>query len=718
MELTIRTITLLITSLLNLGLGGFLMLQYRKRRLTRVFSLVVFGTAGFTLLMAGVAGAPSEHFAYVWTRLFIPFSYLLVAASFHFLVIFSRHETPFVKVMVRSTWVFFIVWALFRVTGILPIQLEQKGVQGWFPVDPYYRLGYVPVYAVLFISNIIMMFRRRLMTSSIREKNQLDMFFVLVPVFIVFSQFNMVKGLEFIGALAPVIFTAGMSYAIIRHRMLDVSLVIGQSVVVTGVSAVFGIIFVGLLVFGGVLWQKNELALNLFAAFGMAMVISIFYDPLKHFFAKLVNRGMGIRIFDPNNRLVDYSLLIAAHAKMHDYYVSVSEKLCEEMGVQRILICIKNKFGDYEETLDYISGFEELPGWNVALTNAMERLLYRFPRGFDLEDLLIDVNDEVQIPLTEDERFQMVELLRELGIQTVFPIPVSFEVNGVLMVGKKQSGHIFNENDYSFLSALAMQIGSFMQNNHLNQQVAQADRLSTLGTLSASLAHELRNPLTSISAFVQMLPMRGDDPSFLEKFETIVRKEVSKLTGLTEQLLSFSRPTNQKMDEISVRELSEGVVQLLNYQFLKKGIKLSCDYGNLTPEQERDFMYVYGNQTELSQVLINLLLNSMQASQRNDEVMLRVFVDAGNLAVLSVEDKGSGMTAEQMKRVFEPFYTTKEQGTGLGLPTCKRVVEQHGGEIQVSSEPGVGTVFRVVLPCRRQTKVLNGEKQSREFEVA
>ena len=145
--------------------------------------------------------------------------------------------------------------------------------------------------------------------------------------------------------------------------------------------------------------------------------------------------------------------------------------------------------------------------------------------------------------------------MRVMGIQTIFPVQVSFESTGTLMVGRKKSGHIFNENDYSFLSALAMQIGSILQNNHLNQQISQADRLSTLGTLSASLAHELRNPLTSISAFVQMLPVRGEDPSFLAKFETIVRKEVSKLVGLTEQLLGFSRPSRQKMEEFSVVEL-------------------------------------------------------------------------------------------------------------------------------------------------------------------
>jgi signal transduction histidine kinase len=329
---------------------------------------------------------------------------------------------------------------------------------------------------------------------------------------------------------------------------------------------------------------------------------------------------------------------------------------------------------------------------------ALEELESR-PRTLDSEELLAAFDDDVIDNLDGPSRRRLSEELAGLGAVVALPIMVEMRLEGVLLLATKFSEASYTSNELVFLEALCVQVAKALENTRLHAQVQQADRLSTLGSLSASLAHELRNPLTSISTFVQMLPTRHADESFREKFNRIVGTELNKLIKLTEQLLSFARPAQGEARPLDILALTDRVHQLLRYQFSKKGVQL-----NLELAQGMDASVV-GFDTELSQVFVNLLLNALQATETGGSVTLKVWED-GKEVFASVTDSGCGMSPEQLKHIFDPFYTTKEGGTGLGLPTCLRVMEQHRGSLTVSSSLGKGSSFVLRLPLKTNRESL------------
>jgi signal transduction histidine kinase len=222
----------------------------------------------------------------------------------------------------------------------------------------------------------------------------------------------------------------------------------------------------------------------------------------------------------------------------------------------------------------------------------------------------------------------------------------------------------------------------------LHGQVQQADRLSALGTLAASLTHEIRNPLSSISLFLAMLPQRHQEPAFVERFTRVVGQEVEKLSQLANQMLTYAKPTVSEQALDLVR-LAERTRQLMAYHFAKRRVQLSL--------QAEGEVVVQGSEAEISQVLVNLLLNALEASAPEQKIHVRV-AQEGVWAVLEVTDQGHGMNDEQQAQLFQPYFTTKESGTGLGLATSRRIVQAAGGQITVRSASGQGATFRVTLP--------------------
>jgi signal transduction histidine kinase len=281
------------------------------------------------------------------------------------------------------------------------------------------------------------------------------------------------------------------------------------------------------------------------------------------------------------------------------------------------------------------------------------------------------------------------EFLRLYRGQVAFGLTGRDRLMGVLVLGPTLSDRPFRADERSFLGALAGQLASVVETSALHGRVAHADRLSTLGTLAASLAHELRNPLASISMFVQMLPQRAADADFMVKFNRIVPAELGKLTGMTDQLLNLARPATRAPRVVDLGALCLRLQQLVGHQFRKHQVRLAFD----TPEG----VLVHGVEEELSQVLLNLLLNAQEVSPAQGQVQVSLEGRFG-WAELMVEDQGPGLTPPQLARVFQPFYTTKELGHGLGLATSRSLIRGLGGELLAANRDGGGARFTVRLP--------------------
>lgn len=230
-------------------------------------------------------------------------------------------------------------------------------------------------------------------------------------------------------------------------------------------------------------------------------------------------------------------------------------------------------------------------------------------------------------------------------------------------------------------------------------QMSRAEHFATLGELATGLAHEIRNPLAGIAGVIEIV---GRDLPASSPAKTVVkdvREEIAQINRILTNLLGTARPRASEMRPSDLNTTVEHAVMLVRQQVLSKPIKIE-----FTPS--KDLLEVDHDSDQMHQVLLNLLLNAVQAIEGSGLVRVAVFArESGDESVITVSDTGRGIPAEDLPNIFRPFYTTKGNGTGLGLSLAKRIVEEHHGRIEVANSSGKGTTFSVTLPLRQAVPV-------------
>jgi two-component system, NtrC family, sensor histidine kinase HydH len=226
------------------------------------------------------------------------------------------------------------------------------------------------------------------------------------------------------------------------------------------------------------------------------------------------------------------------------------------------------------------------------------------------------------------------------------------------------------------------------------EQLKRADRLSAIGELSASLAHEIRNPLGSIEGAAQILEQPQTSEEMRLEFLGVIRKECRRLNRLLTNLLDFARPRPPEFQEIDVRPVVDSVVALLSHTAEQNRIQLRKHVSaSLSP--------VESDSEQLKQVLLNLTINAIQAMPGGGEIEIST-AQKNTGIVIAVRDQGAGIPAENVDKIFDPFFTTKDSGTGLGLSVAHQIIVQHGGVITAERNVDRGMTFSVMIPIRHR----------------
>jgi PAS domain S-box-containing protein len=271
----------------------------------------------------------------------------------------------------------------------------------------------------------------------------------------------------------------------------------------------------------------------------------------------------------------------------------------------------------------------------------------------------------------------------------------------------RASSSIFHDQEGQMLGAL-MVMTDITAIKRLELQIRRSDRLASLGTLSAGMAHEIKNPLVSIKTFAQLLPERYQDSDFRETFSNLIGHEIDRIDTLVNQLLRFARPAKPLLRPMHVHDVLEKSLLLVGHRLYQKDIKLTRSW-------EADVDTIRADADQLEQVFLNFFINAMDAMKQGGElkVMTRITSaeifgeplnghgDVHEILRVSVQDDGQGIRAEDIPHVFDPFFTTKDYGTGLGLSVVHGIVQEHGGQIEVESEISRGTAFHILLPLVR-----------------
>jgi signal transduction histidine kinase len=282
------------------------------------------------------------------------------------------------------------------------------------------------------------------------------------------------------------------------------------------------------------------------------------------------------------------------------------------------------------------------------------------------------------------------------------------KVIGVILVDNLFNQNPITEEDIQFLSMFSIQAGLAIENAILYrnlEEVHQAlketqtfllhqEKMVALGELSSTIAHEIRNPLVSIGGFARRLYRTIPDEAPEKRYSQTIMIEVSRLEGILNDLLSYTREEHLAFKELNLRDILEESLSMVAEKLNEGGIKLIKEF----PE---DLPKVKGDYQQLKQVFFNLFSNSLHAMDGKGTLSLRVrpFSKNGSSMVrVEVEDTGSGIDPENLHNIFNPFYSTKETGLGLGLPLVYKIITSHQGQIEVDNHPGEGVRFIITLP--------------------
>ncbi|MBW7938152.1 MAG: GAF domain-containing protein, partial [Candidatus Omnitrophica bacterium] len=369
---------------------------------------------------------------------------------------------------------------------------------------------------------------------------------------------------------------------------------------------------------------------------------------------------------------------------------------------------------------DFIDEFDQLNRYQTAELNIQTHSIrWKIREQDDIFTRSLD--EKAWFHVTPDQHLEQVpppvaELL-EVQDMVITPLVVTGNVLGLVVADNKFSGRPITQENIQLLSIVANQTAAALAHirlinelerfqDHLAEKVretvAEKERaqeemvrrakLATVGEIAVTVAHEIRNPLTSVRGFAQRLLRRYGDPETVHTYAGIIIEEVDRLNSVLGDVLDFARNVDARIKPVNMNDLVRRTITLLEERFGKANILCETE---LSPEVPT----CYYDETQLSQVLINLMKNGAQAMKEGGVILIRTAI-SGDKILLEVTDTGQGIEEKNLRRIFEPFFTTKTKGTGLGLSLAKRVVEEHGGVIRVQSEVGKGTTFRIILPMR------------------
>ncbi len=336
----------------------------------------------------------------------------------------------------------------------------------------------------------------------------------------------------------------------------------------------------------------------------------------------------------------------------------------------------------FEQSLDTIVVTDE--GFNIAEINQAGVTLTGYGKG-EMLDKQMGLKDF----MAKGDEWERIRSLLEvheyiLNEETDFALP-NFSQVRVLITGGVDYGAFGCGKTFHFI------IKNINDKKQMEQQIAQADKLAALGELSAGVAHEINNPLGIILGYTQL--MLKENSGFEEDLKTI-EKHVKNCKTVVSDLLAFSRKGSVKKSRVDVTEVIDGVIKFLANHTDFRNIEIKMDLFRDKP------LVISGNEQELSQVIINLIINACHAVEKKGRIEIETKQSTDDQIIITVKDNGTGIRKKYFPRIFDPFFTTKPvgQGTGLGLSVGYGIIRRHGGDITARNREKKGAAFTISLP--------------------
>ena len=647
--------------------------------------------------------------SYYWIDLFVQNAgtlslFLLPAFFLHFFLIFPQRKKFFKK----RRYLLYLIYIIPPVLHIRFTLYQLFGLKRPFEALDINFLNWslLGLYLIMGIGSLIHSY---FYSQDPVSKRQIKMLLWgtsmgLIP-FLIFgvlfvSMFHNTNFL-FLGVFPMALIPFSFGYSIVRYRLMDIDVIIKRSLVYTVLTGFLLGMYILLVNVAGGLFQRVTGVGSFVVLFLSVIIIAILFAPAREKIQKFIDKTFYKKDYD-----------------FHQTIDSFTEKL--------------NSFGDLDQLLKFV--FHEIHSimqvHNAALLfmhSESKRSTIVLSRGlpnsltdiaaFDDDDIISLLGPLKDHPiswegisakrefkqLSQSTQTNLIQLKAILWI----PLIMKDELLGVMVLGEKRSGDIYSAMDREWLSTLAGRAALAIQNIRLVEGIARAkeklfhaEKLASLGQLASGMAHEIRNPLSAIKMNLQSLSREVRATPITNRRFEIALSEVKRLEKLVQGILTFARPTPLLLQRVDIHDVLDTTLNILEADIAKKNIKVRKKFFPEVPTIRAD-------RDKLMQVFLNLFLNSVDVLSEGGKIELATGIVAsnGNVDVkVDVSDNGPGISEENISNIFNPFYTTRAEGTGLGLTNALQFVEQHEGTIEVKSKKGNGTVFSVILPVKEKRR--------------
>jgi signal transduction histidine kinase len=680
----IQHLAQLVVAIVSFAIGGSVLLRDPRRRVHVLFATLTFNLAIYFLvafLARGIESSFLQWFAFL-TAVSLP-----ATAQRFFQAFLGDEAGP--PPLSRST----VVGAALCYAALLFSRFVE-------PIDRtlWFGLSFTAyVFAGLYLS-VYYLHRRYRATPSRVEKTRL--LYLVIGGFTTVTA-SLVEVLPIgltIGNVLVIVYLYFLSQNLIRYRLLDLNELLGRMVVLGT------LVFILTLIYGVLVrWvQPDESGLFFFNTLLASTAIVILVEPLRGRVEGAINRWMFSEKYELLRRI---EMLRAELANVIDMRVLVPRVLSSLEDSRRIThasVYLVDPDGSGYELAGHVGPRPESRFDAVTHRAFFERL--RRAGTISLEGLERELAARRIASDDEREGLQlMMRTLDQMNGSVVLGITGEDQLLGGLVLRDERLREAYSSDEIELFRGVALSIGVTLQNSQVYERMKERDRLAALGQMAAGLAHEIRNPLGAIKGAAQFLqpPASGAsrvDPTATTEFLNIIVEEVNRLNKIVSQFLDYARPYRGEQEPLDVNDVVKKTLQLLAKEGAMRGVDVIPSLGEALPPVRADA-------EQLLQVFLNLALNAVQAMTEGGRLFVsssirRATRRGAAAAFLEVRfrDTGVGIPPGDLRNLFIPFFTTKEKGTGLGLPISQRIIENHGGTIEVRSQMGSGATFTVLLP--------------------
>ena len=520
-----------------------------------------------------------------------------------------------------------------------------------------------------------------------------------------------VSALTWLGPSCTVIYVGFAAYSIVKYRLMDINIVLKKgSTYFLLILLLFVPSFLFVLLAENIFFHRVS---YLFSAIIVALLflVTVFFYRIKPQTEKVVEQVLFRNRYDYRETLLKFSRAMVSILDLQSLSKKIVETITQTMGVEKASFFVWN-----EEK----GGYSLSEAKNIKMTASTPLFTKEDPLPRYLQKAgEIIIREELVKGRIDPEISEVINKMSLLEAEVSIPLVSKGQLVGMINLGYKFNKDIYSHEDIELLSTLANQTAVAIENARLYEDlkrsksyIRRADRLASLGTLTAGLAHEIRNPLVAIKTLTQLLPERLDDEEFRSQFLKIASGEVDRISSLVNELLDFARPSNPKWGLEDINTILDGMLLLISTETKKKLIDVTKNYAPNLPPAEID-------REQIKQVFLNILLNAIHATSENGMITVRTrsFLKPGGEPYVQIEftDTGCGIPGEHLEDIFNPFFTTKPSGSGLGLSISNQIIQDHKGYIEVESQVERGSSFFVNLPVhqdypRRRTRDLKNNQ--------